>query len=178
MNQWKVSVPVIERRRRFRSGKIYFVYILAIERNDYKLEQAQCCSLTGIQNKNRLNQQAKKSDLGESDDEEEDEMEQQLDEYEAMSKLPKAWSIARTYDEFYVFDRRLRQHFGSNSQPFALLPDRKMMCPRTQKFLETQRQYMEAFLEVCKLDFKNKIKLFRDSHHSRTSNIIRNYLLF
>jgi hypothetical protein len=74
-------------------------------------------------------------------------MDREIEEYESMFQLPKSWSIARTYDEFYVFDRFLRQHFG-NAQPFALLPDRKMMCSRSQAFLESQRQHMEAFLNV------------------------------
>jgi hypothetical protein len=122
---------------------------LTIERNDEKLEHAtaRCCS--GLQS---TSNQGKEVD--EEADEEESELERQIDEFEALSQLPKAWSIARSYDEFHVFDRRLRSHFGSNSQPFALLPDRKMMCQRTKPFLESHRKHFEAFLQVSSHIFK------------------------
>ncbi|KAI6183665.1 hypothetical protein M3Y97_00513200 [Aphelenchoides bicaudatus] len=146
MNAWKVSIPLVERRRRFRTGKIYFVYIMTIERKDETLDQsnAQCCLIGSRQGT------SKKKEERDPDDEEfddENELETQFEEFEALSQLPKAWSIARSYDEFYVFDRRLRSHFGINTQPFALLPDRKMKCPRTKQFLELHRKHFESFLQ-------------------------------
>ncbi|KAI6216461.1 Sorting nexin-14 [Aphelenchoides fujianensis] len=170
MNTWTITIPKIEPRRSYRTHKIYFVYVVHVVRKaDDPAESAACCSLGGLPNgalKRRMGSLCTPDgeeglvettvhplsirddeDESDSEDEEEDPLEEQLEVFEALSELPRSWSMARTYDEFYVFDTRLRQFHGAQSQRFALLPDRKMACPRNRQFLESQRKYMESFLQ-------------------------------
>ena len=68
-------------------------------------------------------------------------------EFAALSQLPRTWQISRSYDDFYVFEARLREASGPNARRLALLPDRKIV-PRTRAFLESQQPHLEAFIQV------------------------------
>ncbi|KAI6172438.1 hypothetical protein M3Y98_00973200 [Aphelenchoides besseyi] len=168
INTWTIRIDKIEPRRRFRTGKIFYVYVVHVtqkEDESFDPVETACCSISSLSSgltKKRVGSSCTteidvltettdhplnmKDDNSDFDDEINFVPEEELEVFEALSQLPHSWSMARTYDEFYAFDSALRNFHGVNSQRFALLPDRKMMCARNRQFLESQRNYMEDFL--------------------------------
>ncbi|CAD5212113.1 unnamed protein product [Bursaphelenchus okinawaensis] len=131
MNNWKVSIAAIEPRKRFDTGKVYYVYRIDIDKNEKESE---------LEDIDMGVDPLTVNNLSDSDDDFVD-----CSREATMSQLPSKWSITRTYDEFYLFEKRLRKIHGSEGV-LATLPERKMFCPRSRMFLESQRDYLERFL--------------------------------
>ncbi|KAI6217537.1 Sorting nexin-14 [Aphelenchoides besseyi] len=168
INTWTIRIEKIEPRRRFRTDKIFYVYVVHVtqkEDESFDPVETACCSISSLPSgltKKRVGSVCTTEidvltettdhplNINENDSDYDDEInlvpDEQLEVFEALSQLPHSWSMARTYDEFYAFDSALRNFHGVNSQRFALLPDRRMMCARNRQFLESQRKYMEDFL--------------------------------
>ncbi|KAI1727248.1 PXA domain-containing protein [Ditylenchus destructor] len=118
LSKWTVTIPNVEPRRESISSKIYYVYILNIERND---SAAEC----NIRHTLSVDTALEEDDL----------------------MLAREWTIGRKYDDFFTLEEKLREFHG-NSVRLGLLPDRKMFRTKNMSFMDAHRPFFERYIQT------------------------------